>query len=272
MANVPLSLVADLHFTPPTTFEFVDALGWLPIGLGELHLSAYYFALAVRFQGDRPQLGVILDSRYLVRPVVGPKAEWHGGYRPVALRAYPFELGKAATTGDPIQDLEVSLPSATIGPAGSAPLTSAGKASPFVARIQQMLVGIRDSSRVLMPILDRLFMADLMVPLRLPGDTLSNIPFFVVDRMRFARTPPRALRAMARQDFHAVDIAVACVFSSRLLATSLTTGSETESPTAATAPRDYTPFWAGLDEFPNVLDESELFSLEDVGSLHLPVE
>lgn len=272
MANVPLSMVADLHFTPPTTFEFVEQLGWLPIGLGEFHLSAYYFALGVRFVGDRPQLGVILDPHYLVRPVVGAKADWLGGYRPIALRAYPFELGRGAVTGDPMHDLEVSLPSATIGPKGSVPLAEAGKVVAFLTKIHQMLVGIRDSSRLLVPVLDRLFMADLMVPLRPPGAATSGDPFFIVDRMRFARTPPRALRAMARQDFHAVDVAVACVFSSRLLASNLTAAPEPESASAVAVSQAYTPFWSGLEEFPNVLDESELFSLEDVGSLHLPME
>jgi hypothetical protein len=275
MAFVPLNSIADQSFVPPKHFGFAQELGHVPLTLSEMHLSSFYFALAVRYRGEFPELCALLHEGYLSRSLAGPQGEWLGGYVPLAIRAHPFRLVNAATTGDPMNDLEAETPSPSLVPGGGVPLLENGKPSAALSQIYGMLNALREARRTLLPHLDRLFMADLMVPLPAP-DGGGDSGFFIVDRARFVRLSPRALMAMARQDFHAVEIATACTFSQRLLKREVLG----EQPAAAAgtgdatpaAPRDFAPSWSGLDQLPAVLDEDELFSFDDVGVFDIRID
>ncbi|MGQ4274887.1 SapC family protein [Terrihabitans sp. B22-R8] len=271
MGYVSILKADGYQFAPPANLGFVKSLSWLPLGFTEFHLSAYYFVLAVRLQGGRPELCVILDPRYLARPLLDNKGEWAGGYKPVALRTFPFRLEGKGTT---IEEVEVPIPSPWLVEEGGTPLMTEDSPSAFVGKIYEMLLGLRQSRARLEPVLDRLFMADLMVPLKAPNPLSTSETFFVADRARFSRLSNQAFRALASQDFHAIEIAMASIFSQRLLHRScLTTQPRQETPAhEAGIPREYTSFFAGLDGLPPILDEDELFSLDDVGELHLKLE
>jgi hypothetical protein len=273
MERTILADAGSLRFTQPKAFGFVEELGGLPIALSEFHLSSHFFPLAVRFRGDRPELCVVVAPGYLKKPLVAPNGEWLGGYRPLTLRAQPFELSEGGT-GDAMRDVLLPRLSPLLGGEG-APLLENGAPSAMMQKLHEMLVGVRQSARQMVPVLDRLFMAELMVPLLAGSRAEAADPFFVVDRDRFSALSGRGLRAMARADFHAVEIAVACIFSQRLLKperlAQRSNAAAAVRPSEAN-PADYTPFLAGLSDLPAVLDEGELFSFDDLDSLHLSVE
>jgi hypothetical protein len=268
-----LADAGSLRLTQPKAFGFVEELGGLPIALSEFHLSSHFFPLAVRFRGDRPELHVIVAPGYLRKPLIAPDGDWLGGYRPLSLRAQPFELSENAA-GDPLRDVVLPRSSPLLGAAG-VPLLENGAPSAMMLKLHEMLSGVRQSARQLVPVLDRLFMAELMVPLLAGSRAEAADPFFVVDRDRFVALSGRGLRAMARADFHAVEIAVACIFSQRLLKperlAQRSNAAASDRPSDAN-PADYTPFLTGLSDLPAVLDEGDLFSFDDLDSLHLSVD
>ena len=90
---VPLADVAHLKLALPSADSWIDQVGWVPVSDTELHLAARYFPLAVGYENGNPMLGLLVGSRYINRRLVDAAGAWRGGYRPVALRCFPFRVG-----------------------------------------------------------------------------------------------------------------------------------------------------------------------------------
>ncbi len=195
---------------PP--FAHLDAIGWLPLGDGELLLAAHYYPLAVRLDGPSPVIGALIRRDVMVRDLINPNGRWSGAYTPVALRCFPLRLtGK--TSGDPMADLEIArIVPGPVKPRGIKLKDDAGAPSTELLSIYKGLSSVRQSQDRLAAALDLLLVADLLVPI---ADHRSSKPsaFYTVDRQRFSKSSNHMLEAMVRHAFTSIDLVTVLTFS-----------------------------------------------------------
>jgi hypothetical protein len=275
MRFVPLNSASDLRLLSAKDYSFVEQVGWLPLGETEFHLASHFLPVAFHLDADIPSVGVLLDNGYQVRPLVDTEGKWLRGYQPIALRCLPFRLANARLR-DPALSLEIcpdlGLSSET---AGQPMIGADGRVTRSVAFIHDALRKMRDARGTLAAAIDQLVMADLLVPMpsQRPRKADSDEParVFVVDGERLYKTGARALSAMARQSFLSMDLAMACLFSQRLLkaefrpgGSAVTTAPERTQAAAADAYAE----WAAPALNANIaLDDTALFSTDDLGTL-----
>jgi hypothetical protein len=241
---------------------------WLPIAHTELHLSSLHFPIAVRFERGRPLLGVIVATYYLRFPVVDSVGQWRGGYRPISLRCLPFRFDEIGA--DPLDNISVTTERCRPSNAnGLAIVDQNGKPSPHILELERLLRLLVHSQQLLADVLDRLVIANLLTPLSREDVTEEAALLYTVDGCRLGSADRRVIGALTRQSFTPLDIAVACVFSQRLLSDKLRPNS---SPFAAT-PRNLAGLPAvpdgtfGARDFGLVLDDDELISAAHIGGL-----
>jgi hypothetical protein len=262
---VPLREVTHLRLLPPSDEDGICGRSWWPVSCTELHLASLYFPLAVRIDGGVPSLGLLLGEAHLKRSAVDVAGKWQGGYKPIALRSAPFACAEA---GCDALDLLIGVPSRHLVERGGIPiLDAAGAVHPLLGEIHRWCRLLQDSRARLADALDRLLMADLLVPLismdRTPTDDAS---LYIVDAARFMDADKKAFAAMARHEFTALDVAVASLSSQRLL-------QERYRPTSDAKPKPYPsssslPHDAiAIDGVDLALDDGELIMLADIDAL-----
>lgn len=273
-AYIRLREVAHLRLAFPEDHRFISDQAWLPLSRTELQLTAHHHAIAIRFHDGIPSIGIILKEQYLNRPLLNAAGQWQGTYKPISLRCFPLRIGESGS--GPLQELEIPAESNFLAAEGGTPITEdQGRPSRTVTTIYQLLRLLRDGQSSMPATLDHLLIANLLVPLRRPDgeDGGPDQPaFYVVDAGRFAALGKRALAAMARHSFASVDVAVACLFSQKLIRPDcLPKYDQMDIPTAtAPPPGEYARSAFGLDDLKLALDDSELFSFDDLETVKAP--
>jgi hypothetical protein len=266
---IPLREVAHLRLVLPLNEGRIDNQLWIPVSHTELHLACLYFPVAVRFDGGKPFLGLILGERYLKRPVVDASGNWQGGYKPIALRCSPFQTGKIGE--DPLSDILIASPSNHLTDKGGIPIVDdGGGPSPLIREIHRLFRLLQESQAKFSEPLDQLLIGNLLVPLE-AADGISSTgdepPLHVVDGVRFMEADKRGLGAMARHSFTALDVSVACLSSQRLLQeqyrANLVSGTKPHAEKATSLAQEIFAF----EDFNFVLDDGELISLADIDVL-----
>lgn len=266
---IPLREVAHLRLVLPLNEGRIDNQLWIPVSHTELHLACLYFPVAVRFDGGKPFLGLILGDRYLKRPVVDASGNWQGGYKPIALRCSPFQTGKIGE--DPLSDILIASPSNHLTDKGGIPIVDdGGGPSPLIREIHRLFRLLQESQAKFSEPLDQLLIGNLLVPLE-AADGISSTgdepPLHVVDGVRFMEADKRGLGAMARHSFTALDVSVACLSSQRLLREqyrpNLVSGTKPHAEKATSLSQES----FAIEDFNLVLDDGELISLADIDVL-----
>jgi hypothetical protein len=214
---------------------------------------------------------LILGSQYLKYPAVDGCGKWRGGYKPIALRCLPPQPGGPG--GDSLGGIPIASDSRRPGDQdGIALVAGAAAANPLAREIHRLRRLLRESRTRFADALDRLLIADLLVPLSSAANGAAakdGLPLHIVDGARFLYADQRALGAMARHDFAALDIAVACLSSQRLLQEQYRpklpspSGTRADTAKAAFPPRDS----FGLSEFGLALDDGDLISPADIDAM-----
>jgi hypothetical protein len=207
----------------------------------------------------------LLGESYLKRNAVDGAGKWRGGYKPMALRSAPFRCGE--TAGDAL-DLLIASPSRHLASRGGIPIVDNGGAvHPLIGEIHRWCRLLQDSRTKFANALDQLLIANLLVPLaatdRTPDD---DQPPHVVDAARFMDANKKALAAMARHEFTALDVAVASLSSQRLLHERHRPAADAKPGTHASTPSlpHDTVAIGGVDL---ALDDGELVTLADIDGL-----
>ena len=272
MRFVALNSVPHLQLVPPTDFRFVDRVDWLPLGETEFLLTAHFLPIAFRLDTAVPTVGALVDPAYQVRPLVSPEGKWLRGYQPIALRCLPFRLAKTKAINR-LQSLEVSTDLGLTSSTNGVKIVEAdGRISPGVAAIHAALTKMHDARGALADAIDQFVLTDLLVPL--PDKPAKDSPsgqtkFFVIDSDRFHKANARAMAAMARHSFLSLDLATACLFSQRLLKGDFRPGTPAPEKVQS-VPSDAYAEVAAAGFNPNLaLDDSSLFSTDDLGSLNV---
>lgn len=271
MAHVSLREVAQMRLNVPSNYQFLRGLKWIPLAVTELHLTSHYLPIAIRLNKGTPQLAAILDPAYVAQPPIDELGRWRPSYKPIAIRTIPMRL--AGVSGkDPLQDLEVPADSPFLSADSGPPILGEdGNPSPWILSLRQLLIGLRDGQRSILPIVDQLLMADLLIPLQESGSSDEETEWQVVEPSRFARLGKHAAGALARHNFLTFDVAVASLFSQRALRAECLPKEEGDRAhhTAARPQSDIDAMRLGLGSLPVTLDEGELFSTEDLEALRL---
>jgi hypothetical protein len=260
MQRVPLRDLSHLHLSIPDDDSWIEQLNWIPVGASEYHLACRHFPLALRIVDQRPELGLLVHSRYLVRPSLDESRKWCGIYRPIALRCFPFEAD--GLHNDPLSDITVPAGSNQLSPSHGIPLVDQdGQPSKAIAEIHRLLMLLNRSREIFADALDQYLIAELLAPLRGPAD--GEQPLYVIDRNRLNRTGHAALGAMARHRMLSVDLAIAWTFSLQNLQVGCLpedTGRARHPASSQVAPISH-PVSILMDELALVLDDGELVSL-----------
>jgi hypothetical protein len=262
---VPLRDVTHLRLVPPSDEDGIGGRSWWPVSYTELHLASLYFPLAVHFDDAIPSLGLLLGEAYLKRSAVDGAGKWQGGYKPIALRSAPFRWGE---TGGGALDLLIASPWCHLANRGGIPIVDDGGAvHPLIVEIHRWCRLLQDSRTKFANALDRLLIANLLVPLAATdGTPPDDRPPHVVDAARFMDADKKALAAMARHEFTALDIAVASLSSQRLLHDRYRPTSDAKPKLHASSsslPHDAVAI-EGVDL---ALDDGELIMLADIDAL-----
>jgi hypothetical protein len=267
-APVSLRQVAHLRLALPSHHKWVAGLGWIPVSPTELHLTSRFFPVTIRLTGSRPSLGLLLDERYLARPLVDQAGMWQGTYMPIALRCFPFEA--PALDKDPLEDLKISPDCEyLVATGGHALVEQSGQPSTMVSEVHRLLRLMREGQEILATAIDRLLIGDLLVALTLPesdGAPASEAPYYTIDRARFLQLDNKALAAMARQNFLSVDVAAACMFSQQILkrdCLAKPAAAEAAKTQGRAAPPPLLDL-VGIADFSLALDDGDLISLDDI--------
>jgi SapC len=266
---IPLRKVTHLKLVLPVNEGWVGNQLWVPVSHTELHLACLYFPIAVCFDDRRPCLGLLLGERYLKRPAVDASGKWQGGYKPIALRCFPFQAGEIGE--DPLGDILIAFPSDHLtGKDGIPIVDDSGRPSPLIREIHNLFRLLQDSRTKFSDALDRLLISNLLTPLEsVDGKSCGNDTpsIYVVDAGRFMEADKMALSAMARQSFTALDVAVACLSSQRLLRDQYRPKPASGTKLCAERAASLTQQFFASEDFNLVLDDDELISLFDIDVL-----
>jgi SapC len=237
----------------------LDRLADLVLAEGEIMLTAHYYPLAVRLDGADPTIVAIVRRNMLARSMIGPDGRWLGAYTPISLRCFPLRLA-SQPTDDPLADLEV----ANFKPASAQPKLlrikdEAGAPTSELKAIYDGLKTVWESQQKMRAALDFLLAAELLVPIADPEGGDKPSPYFAIDRRRAGQLSPRALEAMTRTTFGAVDLLTVLTFSQAHLRPDLRSPLATAPATADGAVVADTTLVTGIDTITPWLDTSPLF-------------
>lgn len=264
----PLSDFAGLRVRAPERYDFATSLGWMPVNDTEFHLTAHHLPLTVRLAGGAPKLGALMHPDFASTKPVAGDGRWQAGYKPIALRIYPFVLG-GRTGPRPIDEIEVHAGCELFGELGVAvsPEPAQGTLGPELTAIRNTLLMLRQGGARLTRALDLLAAADLLAPLR--GPDSRPVRDLTIDLDRLNDLSPEAAAALVRESFLPLDIAAALAFSRRhLLPDRLPlpqprlNGAPMPGERSATDPLDFA--LAGLEAANFALDGSDLFDLSEL--------
>ncbi|WP_062014947.1 SapC family protein [Aureimonas sp. AU4] len=217
MTLQPLASVAEARFRPAEHFGFAATLSWIPVNDTEFHLTAHHLPLTVRLLGGMPRLGAMVHPAFLARAAVDGEGRWRAGYRPLALRTYPFVLSNRQGAR-PIDVIDFVAEAGLVGPWGMPVCAdpASGALSPEMEAVRNTLLMTRDGAVRLSAALDLLRISNVLVPLRDPENRAAAD--LVVDAARLAALDEGAVAALAGRSFLPLDLAGAILFSRSHLA------------------------------------------------------
>jgi hypothetical protein len=262
--RIPLREVSHLRLSLSGGDDWIEQSTWIPVSSTEYHLASRHFPFAMRIENQRPELGLLLHSRYLARPPLDEAHRWRGAYRPIALRCFPFEIRELHD--DPLSDLTIPADSPHLSHSTGIPFVEQdGRPSTAVAEMYRLLGILHRSREIFADALDQYLIAGLLVPIA--NHENREQPLYILDRNRFQQMDNAALSAMARHRLLGVDLAVAWSFSLQNLQASCLPKDSAAAPLrlSSKAGAIAEPVSILMDELALVLDDGELVSLGSLG-------
>jgi hypothetical protein len=253
---VRLPLDAAARWRRRESFACVAQLGQLPLSDSELLVCSHHLPIAIDSLHDRLQVVAITSSQFQRTPLVDAEGQWRRGYAPIALRCLPFRL---AEDGGGALEIAVNLRGHAAAEAPA--LDDKGTVAADIKQAVGLLRRLEAGRRRLQLAAEKLLIADVLAPfqvMRAPGGASVRSRILTVDRNKFAALSQKRVSHIARDDFLAIDLVAACLFSQRLVPAPISVAVE---PGAAA---EIDPGQAPQIQFKSntQLDDSELFSFD----------
>jgi hypothetical protein len=262
---VPVREIAHLRLVLPQHDRWIDELTWIPASPSEIHLASRYYPIAVRIEDQKPQLGLIVGRRYLAHGLLDPAGKWRGAYRPVRLRCFPFETSEIGE--DPLTDILIDPDADHLSPtSGVSIVDEAGRPGQMLIELHRLFKLLKRGQESFAAALDQYLVGSLLVPLA-DGDAAAldhGHPLYIINPARFAQMENGGLAAMARHDFLAVDIAIACQFSLQNLRPEYRPKDAGRHGRHHSEPASSGMDTTVIDDLSLVLDDGELISVADI--------
>jgi hypothetical protein len=257
----PLADVSPAVWRKPMSLAFAQQVSQIPLSDSEILLTSSCLPIAIDCISDRPRVVAIIDQRFQRSPVIGPNGQWQKGYLPLALRCLPFRLSGGTNDAGTIE-MAVNLPQND--EPGSPLFAGTNRLSPEVNAIATLLRRLEGGKHQLQHAASQLLIAGVLTPIRLGRNPNGeNGRSFTVSRDQFNTLSGARAALLAKDSFLAIDLAVACIFSQRHLATLVSV-----APTSATTADASVAAAPATDEFINPvrlnvhIDDQTLFSYE----------
>lgn len=264
-AEVQFLRVADSaveRWNKPARFDFLHRLPEAPIADTELLHLSHYCPVVVRLTDQGPRVRILLDPEMLASEPVDKQGRWRPGYSPIALRTLPF------WPGDEPAEIHVAPELFAASAEDGFPLRDRfGKPSEQFRIMIASIDRLRQGMQRLDEAAKLLFAVDILAPLIIEraGEAPAETGYFSVSVEKFRKLQPQQVAVLSIDHCQPLDLAVACIFSRRLIARHVvlrvSSGSEGELVETNTGPWNdiVDPFETNLK-----LDTSPLFSFDQL--------
>lgn len=257
---LPLKSWAETSAPYPVPFGYLDSLGSILLGDDELLLASHYYPIVVRLDGDRAQVMALIDSQFLTRPLLDTDGRWLGAFMPTALRCFPFRLAGNSSENH-LEALEVARLKPSRPDDRRIPLVDLeGRPSTEISAVHNALKRVEEGQARMTNYVDQLLIAQLLVPLTSTANSKRADQYYTIESTRHSQSTNRALEAMARHTFGAVELKSVMLFSQRHLKSELRPQVATAADVAVAAPDADQQFAHLFNAAAPWLDTSELYS------------
>ena len=214
---VPLADVSPPVWRKPTSSAFAQQISQIPLSDSELLLTSSRLPIAIDCLSDRPRVVGIIDARFQRSPAIGANGHWQRSYLPLALRCLPFRLASGKTDDSAIE-MAVNL---THKDEPGIPLFSDnGALGTEVKNTIALLRRLEEGKKQLSDAASQLLIAGVLTPIRLGRQVVADTGrSFTVSRELFNALSGPRVALLTKDSFLPIDLATACIFSQRHLAT-----------------------------------------------------
>jgi hypothetical protein len=258
----PLAEAGRTSWRRPRLFEFASVISQIPLSDSEILLTSHHLPIAIDYADEGLHVVAITHPRFQRTPAIDADGRWQKGYMPIALRCLPFRNVRA---GGGKQCLEIALNLAEAPEQAGAPVFAAdGGLSAEVTQIAALLSLLEEGKRRLQAAAEKLLIADVLAAFQLgslPHGSAEKTRSFTVDRNKFSALSNARMAHLGRDGFLPIDLAVACIFSQRLMPTLVSVATDEQSGVRRAIETRYEDITPPLRA--NVqIDDSELFSFQ----------
>jgi hypothetical protein len=203
------------RWNKPARLDFLHRLPAMPIADTELLHLSHYCPVVIRLTDQGPRVRILLDRDMLAAEPVDKQGRWRPGYSPIALRTLPFWPGEEPA------EIHVAPELFADSAEDGFPLCDrSGKPSEQFATMIASIDRLRLGMQRLDEAAKLLFAVDLLAPLVIeqPGEAPVETGYFSASVERFRALTAQQVAVLSIDRCLALDLAVACIFSRRLVA------------------------------------------------------
>jgi hypothetical protein len=253
---VPFHFDGSAKWRRPESFAFVSRLDRILISDSELLQLSHHLPIAIEQANGRLQVVAITSPQFQRTPLTNAQGRWRRGYAPIALRCLPFRTAENAGAADMLEiAVDVAGANATALPVRG----NDGTPAPEIKQTMALLKRLEAGRRRLEAAAEKHLIAGVLAPFqlaRLQGKAAIRSSALTVDRNKVAALSNRRIAHISKDNFLAIDLAAACLFSQRLVPGPVSVATESARPLDDAGESAITFKPSAL------VDDSELFSFE----------
>lgn len=251
-------------WSEPQDWRFARALEHIPLNDTEMLQVSHFLPIMVHVQGRVVQVVAPLKPTYQDVRLFGAVGQWLPSYTPIALRCMPFALAEQEGEATKIRVATNLFPAD--GPAAE---VAAAAGADSIVKVLRTLDMVGAGQKRLAQAAEMLLLAGICVKLGTSADDIETDGYYTVDATRFRELPNLTIATAARASFLALDLASACLFSSRLLNRRLIRAALQNAPDSAmpSGGRDLDALIRSVAPIPVRLDEDAKLDILEVLSL-----
>jgi hypothetical protein len=203
------------RWSKPKRFDFLHRLPAAPIADTELLHLSHYCPVVIGLTADGPRVRILLDPQMVVAAPVDKNGRWRPGYSPIALRTLPFWPGEESAEIQIAPELF-----AVSDNDGFSFCDRSGRPSEQFAVMIASIDRLRQGMQRLDQAAKLLLAVELLTPLVVnrSGELPAEIEYFSVSIEKFRSLAATQVAVLSADHCLSLDLAVACMFSRRLLA------------------------------------------------------
>ncbi len=248
----------------PTSFEFLETVGFAPVSGTELLNLSHHLPVLVSLNDAGASVVAALTSSWLRQPLVGEGGRWLRPYMPLALRCLPFRL-EVSDNEKPERSAILLTEALGAAPDGEGHplLDDADALSSQATEIAATLIRAHTSEQQLAAAAELLVLADLLTPVDGPAGKEEGV-LYTADVSRMPSLSGQRASVLVRDGFMPMHLLIALLFSRRLLSPNIQVRErQAHAREASSTERTMEDFaFASLAPLNFALDDSDLVPVD----------